>query len=194
MSKKFGLINGRFQPFHKGHQEIVNEIMLDGLIPIIVLGSSNRNRDKLKNPLSYSQRKKLIRKVFPNVDIVFVYGIDYENWDEWYDQLMIKLSVVLTQEFDDNYGDIQTLRDSIVIYHNDKQVDRTSFEFRTKAYHNTWYTEIFSDEGFETREVAFVSRDDIKIDSNARDIRHNLEGLKHLLDARIYVQLKDWGW
>ena len=52
----------------------------------------------------------------------------------------------------------------------------------------------FDDEGFETQEVAFVKRDDIKIDSNARDIRDNLENLKHLLDARIYKQLKKWGW
>ena len=57
---KFGMFIGRCQPFHKGHTEIINEILLAGLTPIIVLGSSNDDRDRLKNPLTYAQRKELI--------------------------------------------------------------------------------------------------------------------------------------
>lgn len=189
--KRFGLINGRFQPFHRGHQEIVNEILLEGLTPIIVLGSSNHDRDKGKNPLTYAQRKELIRLVFPNIPIVFVYGRDFSNWDEWYSNLMTEVAQVLSKEFDESVVD---LTESIVIFHNNKDVDVTSFDFRGKRYENTWYTDIFDDTGFETQEVAFVKREDIKIDSNARDIRENLEGLKHLLDARVYMKLKEWGW
>jgi len=188
--KKFGLVNGRFQPFHRGHQEIINEILLDGLIPIIVLGSSNHNRDIGKNPLTYAQRKELIRLVYPNIPIVFVRGIDTPDWDEWYSGLVGEVQEVLYREFDEEVD----VKDSIIIYHNNKEVDRQSFEFQDKAYYRTWYTQIFNDEGFETRDVLFVRRTDIKIDSNARDIRDNLEGMKHLLDARVYFKLKEWGW
>ncbi len=190
MNKRFGLINGRFQPFHIGHVAIINEILLEGLIPIIVLGSSNHNRNKEKNPLTYAQRKELIRQVYPNMPIVFVRAEDRVDWEAWYQELTIQVEKVLYQEFDELFK----LQDEIVIFHNDKAVDKTSFDFKDKAYHNTWYTEIFEDEGYETQEVKFVKRDDIKIDSNARDIRHNLEGMKHLLDARVYFKLKDWGW
>jgi len=190
--KKFGLINGRFQPFHKGHQEIINEILLEDLIPIIVLGSSNKKRDLNKNPLTYAQRKELIRLVYPNIPIVFVRGVDYENWDIWYEELIHLVGKTLSNEFDRDTN--KRLQDDLIIFHNDKEVDKTSFMFNNKKYENTWYTKIFEDDGFETKEVNFVSRDDIKIDSNARDIRENLEGLKHLLDSRIYFRLKQWGW
>lgn len=190
--KKFGLINMRAQPFHKGHEEIINEILLDGLTPIIVLGSSNHERDLKKNPLSYAQRKELIRLVFNNTPIVFVRGVDYDSWDKWYIELIKNVGKTLTHEFDRSRE--QDLRDDVVVYHNNKEVDKTSFLFNNKQYSNEWYTVIFDEEEFETREVKFVKRTDVKIDSNARDIRDNLEGLKHLLDSRVYFKLKEWQW
>ena len=97
---KYGLFIGRLQPFHKGHAEIINEILLAGLIPIVVLGSSNDARDKLKNPLTYAQRKELIRLVFPNVPIVFVRGLDFESWDEWFYSIINAIKDTLQNEFD----------------------------------------------------------------------------------------------
>lgn len=189
---KYGLISMRAQPFHRGHQEIVNEILLKGLTPIMVLGSSNHGRNLGKNPLTYAQRKELIRLIYPNIPIVFVRGVDYANWDEWCKEMIFGVGKTLANEFDREKT--KPLQEDIIIFHNDKEVDKTSFTFNGKDYIDTWYTDIFNDKGFETREVQFVSRDDIKIDSNARDIRDNLEGLKHLLDARVYFKLKEWGW
>ena len=80
------------------------------------------------------------------------------------------------------------------MYSHNKEVDRTSFTFNTKSYDNTFYTDIFVDQGFDLREIEFVKRNDVKIDANARDIRYNIEGMKHLLDSRIYWKLKEWGW
>ena len=188
--KKFGIFNGRLQPFHMGHQAIINEILLDGLTPIIVLGSSNENRDRDKNPLSFSQRKQLIRQVYPNTHMIFVFGEDYSNWDEWYDNLI----TAIEKEMYRNYDRHIDLKEECVIYYNEKEVDRTDFVFRNEMYCNTWYTDIFRNEGFDRQEVKFVKREDIKINSNARDIRHNLEEMKHLLDARVYFKLKEWGW
>jgi cytidyltransferase-like protein len=187
---KYGMFIGRCQPFHKGHQEIINEILLEGLIPIIVLGSSNDNRDKHKNPLTYAQRKELIRTVFPNVSIVFIRGIDYENWDEWFHELTNSIKTTLKNEFDATGN----LLDDIILFSHNKEVDRTTFSFNSKEYTNTFYTDIFVDQGFKLKQIEFVKRTDVKIDANARDIRDNIEGMKHLLDARIFWKLKEWLW
>lgn len=187
---KYGMFIGRLQPFHKGHAEIINEILLEGLTPIIVLGSSNDDRDKLKNPLTYAQRKELIRTVFPNVPIVFVRGLDDSSWTDWFYKLYENIEQVLYNEFDD----IENLLTSVTLYSHNKEVDRTSFVFNGKKYENTFYTDIFEDEGFKLQQIEFVKRNDVKIDANARDIRDNLEGMKHLLDARVYFKLKEFGW
>lgn len=188
--KKFGLFIGRMQPFHKGHQEIINEMLLEGLTPVIVLGSSNEDRNKLKNPLTYAQRKELIRLVFPNVPIIFVRGIDYENWDVWYNNVTQEIFNTLYKEIDYN-GDI--IKDMVLFSHN-KEVDRTTFVFNGRKHENTFYTDIFEEQGMELKQVQFVKRTDVKIDANARDIRDNIEGMKHLLDSRVYFKLKEWLW
>lgn len=191
VKRKFGIFILRGQPFHKGHQEIINEILLDGRVPIIILGSSNHDRDRSKNPLTYAQRKELVRLVFPNVNIVFVRGIDYSDWTTWYNKLIQEIKETLYKEFDVEYTD---LSDIAKLYSHNKEVDRQSFIFNGIEYTNTFYTEIFKDQGFGIQQVVFVNRIDVKIDVNARDIREDLEGRKHLMDARVYNKLKEWNW
>lgn len=188
--KKFGMFIGRCQPFHKGHIEIINEILLDGLTPIIVLGSSNDNRDKLKNPLTYAQRKELIRLVFPNTPIVFIRGLDFNDWFDWFYGLIGNIEQTLYEEFD--YSD--DIKKDIILYSHNKEVDRTSFSFNNKEYNNTFYTDIFEEYGIKLTQVEFVKRTDVKIDANARDIRNNIENMKHLIDSRCYFKLKEWNW
>lgn len=62
---QYGIIIGRFQPLHLGHQTIINEIINDGLQPIVLIGSSNKK--DVKNPLSYVQRARLIQMVYPAI-------------------------------------------------------------------------------------------------------------------------------
>lgn len=180
--QEYGLVIGRFQPFHFGHQNIVNEIMLDGLRPLIAVGSINYNRDITKNPLSFQERKDLIQVIYPTeVDIIGLY--DFADWTDWFDNVMntIKYSALVEPE-------------NVTLYFHNKEVDRTNFEYRGKVYENTFYTDIFEENGFKMKPIEFVDRKDFKIDSNARDIRSNIEGFKHFLDARIYHKLKTMGW
>lgn len=62
---RYGILIGRFQPLHIGHQTIIDEIISDGLIPIIFIGSTGDVNDR--NPLSYSQRANLIHTVYPGI-------------------------------------------------------------------------------------------------------------------------------
>lgn len=180
---KYGLMIGRFQPFHFGHQHIVNEIMLDGLKPIMAIGSTNDDRDLDKNPLSFEERKDLIYTIYNETSVNVVNIQDFDSWDDWVIKLTLTLAVVVSGNMDD-----------IVLYYHNKEVDRCDFVFNGKEYKNTFYTEVFKNIGFTTKQIEFVDRHDFQIDSNARDIRHDIEGFKHFLDARIYKKLKEKGW
>lgn len=182
--KEYGLIIGRFQPFHYGHQHIINEVLLDGRTPLIVLGYDEGKNPK-KNPLSVEERKTLIKLIYPNTEIVFVYVTDSnDDWDKWW--FDIGHAVV---------GDSGRFRENITLYFNNKEQDRyDAFEVLGKEYVNEFYTQVFEDNGIKTKKVEFVERTDIVVDADATNIRDNFEAFKHLLDARIYWKLKEWGW
>ena len=58
-----GLVVGRFQVFHKGHQEIVSSALALCERTLILIGSSQESLTE-KNPLSYEERKGMISSVF----------------------------------------------------------------------------------------------------------------------------------
>ena len=181
--KEYGLILGRFQPFHYGHQHIINEVILDGRVPIIALGDDG-GKDNVRNPLTTDQRQELIRLIYPNHEIVFITVNDNSNWSDWFFNL--GHSVI---------GNSGRHMDQVVMYFNNKEQDRYDhFECNGKEYVNEFYTKIFEDNGVRTQRVEFVERNDIVVDADATNIRDNLEAFKHLLDGRIYWKLKDWGW
>ena len=82
----------------------------------------------------------------------------------------------------------------VTLYYHNKEVDRTTFTYKGNEYVNKFYTDIFKENGFNMKQIEFVDRADFKIDSNARDIRSDIEGFKHFLDARIYRILKSKNW
>ncbi len=176
--KTYGMVMGRFQPFHKGHEFIINEVLLDGKVPVLLLGDDNSN-DTKRNPLSFEERKELIKLVYPDTEIEFLKISDNEDWTEWFNDIKDKTVV-----FSD-----------ITLYYNNKPQDLYSyFHVNGKEYWNEYYTEVFKDAGFSLKQVQFVQMPDIKIQANATDIRADLEAYKHLLDARVYWRLKEWKW
>ena len=181
--KEYGLINGRLQPPHYGHLHIINEVLLDGKIPIILLGDDG-GANKKRNPLNYEERKELIKLIYPNTEIIFYSLKDKDNWSDWFDDIG-HLTV----------GQSGRHRDQLTLYYNNKEEDRYDhFEVYGKEYINEFYTKIFEDNDIKTRQVQFVERTDIVIDADATNIRDDIEAFKHLLDSRIYWKLKEWGW
>jgi len=181
--KEFGLIIGRLQPFHYGHQHIINEVLLDNKTPIIVLGNDYGKRPD-KNPLSIQQRQELIKLIYPNVEILFEWVGDNQDWDIWWEHM--GLAVI---------GSSGRNKNQVTLYYNNKESDRyDQFEVLGKEYINEFYTKVFEDNGIKTKQVSFVERTDIKVDAHATNIRDDFEQFKHLLDARVYWKLKEWGW
>lgn len=75
---KYGIYYGRFQPFHKGHQHVVDTIIKDGLTPVILIGSPTEYNTK-KNPYSFYERKAMIRRVYSGITIMPLFDIPGDN-------------------------------------------------------------------------------------------------------------------
>jgi len=106
--RKYGVFIGRFQPFHKGHEEVVQQIIKDGLIPFIIIGSAcQSNTDK--NPKSFSVRSKIIQDRFPTAIIEPMYDFICDlEWATEVEKVMAEKDCVIyykRKEEDCTYGD-----------------------------------------------------------------------------------------
>ena len=66
MNKKhdFGIVIGRFQPFHSAHLDLIKHSLTLAEKVIIVLGSA-RSASDVKNPFTPAMREEIIRACFP---------------------------------------------------------------------------------------------------------------------------------
>ena len=172
--KRYGIFIGRVQPFTKGHNEIIQEIIRDGKIPIIIIGSTNKNDEK--NPLSYEERVKLIRKVYP-FGCKFIELPDKDNWTYWYETVKTNL---------ENIAPIEQM----TIYSHTKEVDKLNFEFKNNLYKQENYIKIFEVEGYNIKYLDEVTCSLGKT-IHASDVRKSEGIAMRNLDARIYRELKE---
>ena len=63
------LFIGRFQPFHLGHLDALQQIIKDKPDKILIGIGSSESELTLKNPLSFYERKELIQKVIDSEDL-----------------------------------------------------------------------------------------------------------------------------
>ncbi|MEM0120060.1 MAG: nicotinamide-nucleotide adenylyltransferase [Thermoprotei archaeon] len=63
-----GLLVGRFQPFHKGHEYVINQILEENEEAIIAIGSAQLSYT-LDNPLTAGERVYMIRSALKNSGI-----------------------------------------------------------------------------------------------------------------------------
>lgn len=62
---------GRFQPFHIGHESVIQEALKQAKQVVVVVGSSFTARTT-KNPFTFAERKQMIKAVFPTDRVVVV--------------------------------------------------------------------------------------------------------------------------
>lgn len=72
MNKNFCLFPGRFQPFHKGHKALIEKKLEEGKGVIVLLRDTKMGVD---NPYSVKERKKMIRKQFPDKEMVKILSV-----------------------------------------------------------------------------------------------------------------------
>lgn len=177
--KDYGVFIGRCQPFHLGHQAVVNEIMLSGRKPIMILGSINKHDEK--NPLTFEERKALIQKVFCKEEVIVLGLPDNTSCDAWTDSLIDKLF----------QGD--RTKDNVTIFMHKKPDDLKDFEYKGKIYKNEHWSKMLELEGIKIKNVD-EKQCSLGLTIHASDIRKSEEIAKRNLDARVYWLLKNKGW
>jgi bifunctional NMN adenylyltransferase/nudix hydrolase len=95
---KFGVLIGRFQPFHNGHLGVVLAALEQVETLVIVIGSAYSARN-IKNPWSWVERKSMILMALPEAcrdRVRFVFARDYlYNDNMWITSLQEKVSEVI---------------------------------------------------------------------------------------------------
>ena len=165
--EKYGIILGRFQPFHKGHESLVAAVKAKGLIPVIIIGSSQES-GTTKNPYSTNQRADMILSIYPDVRLGKV--PDDVSWERWVQNLIAAIPVPLPQ--------------ATLVVHN-KEEDRMDFSYKGQDFKNTFYSDIYNTEGLHT---TVVNTPGIKV--RATMIRDDLEKHKDFLSESVYSIMK----
>ena len=92
---QYGILIGRFQPLHKAHQSIIDEIMHDGRKPIIFIGSSNKSDEK--NPFSYAERAAMIHDIYGG-NVLTLPLADHEDdhiWASWVCSALARANILV---------------------------------------------------------------------------------------------------
>ena len=79
----------RFQPLHNGHKSIIDRMLNESEYITIILGSAQESGTE-RNPLTVSQREKLIENIYgkrDNIKILSLNDVDCDA-DEWYNIVM----------------------------------------------------------------------------------------------------------
>ena len=170
--KKYGIFLGRFQPFHLGHQSIIDKIKADGRIPVVIKGSA-QEFGTTNNPYHPLEVMNMIN--LTNTDIIIMCLDDADCWDEWYASLTKSLVSFVGD-------DLSTM----TIYLHDKLEDLQDFTFRGEDYLNESYSKLYEVSGMHTTKLALSS-----IQIRAKAIREDLEANKEYLDEKVYNYIKE---
>ena len=76
---EFGVLIGRFQPFHLAHQELVRFALKQASTLILIIGSSNQSQD-VKDPWDEFQRRHMIESCLTPAErerVKFIYAEDF---------------------------------------------------------------------------------------------------------------------
>ena len=171
MNKKydFGIVIGRFQPFHLTHQNLIRHSLTLAEKVIVVLGSA-RSASDVKNPFTPAMREEIIRASFPQEEnrLIFRAVRDYPYNDH-----------VWTAEVQNVVGEISEKMEDAKIAVIGFFKDRSSY-----------YLNLFPQWSFEE----FYVSDKKLLNINATQIRENFfmetDDWKDFLPAPVAVTLE----
>jgi len=131
---------GRFQPFHLGHGEHIQQALRKAERVLILIGSSNRARTP-RNPWTYHEREKMFRSLYPwemaNNRITVKPLVDYVyNETAW----MTKVREIIQKEVADMWITFSAARIGLVGFEKD---------------HSSYYLKIFGEFSFVDKEIPY---------------------------------------
>ena len=172
MSPTIGFTVGRFQPFHKGHQTIVDTIIKDGLAPLIFIGVGKQSS---KSPLPFDLVHMLIDNVYQGISVAPLYDVEGpEGDDAWFDSI-IDLMNMYSKGAD------------YVLYYTYQDVDKQNYIYKGTVYKDTVWPLVLKENGISVKEVQQT------VHVHARDIRENLDAHREYVHPNVYNILKKTG-
>ena len=162
---KTGLVLGRFQTFHKGHEYIINKALEICDKVLVFIGSSDKF-GTIENPFSYELRKKLIKKIYENkimenkLVISPLADLGAGNVTKWGDYLFCEAEKI--------FGEVDC-----IVYGEESKC-------------KSWFSEKIK----KSVNFIVISRDDIKI--NASTLREYMRK-NDFGKWKEFVNKKNWG-
>ncbi len=183
---RFGIMIGRFQPPHWGHIAIMRRIIHLGLKPIVILGSSQGDRDMIRNPLNTQERIELWKLIFPDDDIIFLNQEDRSTYEEWVSDVLEKIRIA-----SDNAS-----RGDLYIYTGYKDKATAKYN-RTKVAND--FDVFYNYEGFSIDEYFVYDAQELLNPAtgepfHATDIRANFIENRCSMPEEAYNRLLSFGW
>jgi len=138
---KYALYTGRFQPYHLGHQYVLEEASKLAENIIVVIGSANRPLT-FKNPFTVDERKQMIPDKINGSNIIKVEMKDYATDGQWVlgmqdivDDIAGDNDVILIGHYKDasSYY-LKTLPFNLYVTNNYKQISAT--KIRNEMFEN----------------------------------------------------------
>jgi len=115
---------GRFQPLHLGHTEVIEDYRERFDDFTVLIGSPEKSRTE-RNPLTFEERKEIIKACFPELEVLPIEDTDESPEDtEWEDDVNQKWAEKFEEEgFDLIISGNKLVRD-IISNHTDIEVER----------------------------------------------------------------------
>jgi bifunctional NMN adenylyltransferase/nudix hydrolase len=168
----YGIVIGRFQPFHLAHQDLIQHSLSLAEKVIIILGSA-RSASDVKNPFTPAMREEMIRACFPDDEkrLVFRAVRDYPYNDHiWITEVQNLVREIVEEEDDKRHAKI-----ALVGFFKDR---------------SSYYLNLFPQWQFEE----FYSSHRAHIKINGSEIRDkyfaNVQDWVELLPPTIAIQLE----
>lgn len=161
MNKKYdyGIVIGRFQPFHLAHRDLIQHSLSLAEKVIVILGSA-RSAPDVKNPFTPAMREEIIRACFPNENLIFRAVRDYPYNDHvWTAEIQNVVGEIVEEDENEN------AKIAIVGFFKDR---------------SSYYLNLFPQWNFEE----FYCADKRSLNINATEIRE-----KYFADDESWKQL-----
>ena len=188
LPSSLGVFIGRFQPFHLGHQFVVQEALkkIDSLV--LVIGSSNLEAS-LKNPFTFAERKDLIQKnlefFLPSSDLSRIHLIGVPDFPQNNEKWMNAVQQGV-QTFSPSHGKISVIghdKDESTYYLN---LFKDFKNFDVMLLNN--YKDI---SGSKIRE-AYFPKDPVAWAQGLEEIRHHISPVTEKF-LRNFQKTPEWG-
>lgn len=163
MTKHYGIFIGRFQPLHLGHMAVINEIITDGLTPIIIQGmSANGKTDGKKYFINWNYSREQFKYLYDdNINLTLVK--DHPSNSMWRFSILKAIS-----EYTDDFN-------NCVLYYTNHPADRDE----NGVHYAEWFADLL-----ELKVATYPEKLGIHI--RATDIRKDIDANRHWLDGRVY--------